>query len=199
MYFKFEKPRRYYHLLNSLPIAVCSHWAFQGILYMDWSERLFKIGLDGLLTLLIWLLVDRWLNGLGGIFASFLIAHTLNFLFNGHLWGILKFYDKVHWKRAEFVRYTRQLWRRASKQTCFERVLLYGSVACDQWRSSSDLDVRLVRRPGLLNGILACFFAMSERTRALFAHFPLDIYVSDDEKSLPQKLKETPIEVEMLE
>ena len=67
-------------------------------------------------------------------------------------------------------------------------VVAYGSLVREEWSSTSDLDARLIRYPGRLNGLRACWFLLCERTRALLAGFPLDMYLLDDEGSL-QKLE----------
>ena len=49
-----------------------------------------------------------------------------------------------------------------------------------EWKETSDLDMRLVRRPGVRNGLRACWFVMKERTRANMRRFPLDVFLLDD-------------------
>jgi hypothetical protein len=44
--------------------------------------------------------------------------------------------------------------------------------------------VRFIRHPGVWNGLRACWFTLSERTRALFSGVALDAYVLDSEVAL---------------
>ena len=69
---------------------------------------------------------------------------------------------------------------RVRKEHSIKSAATYGSCSRSEWKSSSDLDIRLIRQPGLVNGVWACIFVLTERTRALFNKYPLDIYVLDD-------------------
>ena len=164
--------------------AMISHWTFQGLPYMDWTERLFKLALDTVLTAGITVLLKTWTPwGVAAILA-FPIAHSLNFFFNSHLWGVLKHYRRVNTSSEDFHKYVEGLSQRAKHETSIQHLFVYGSLARHEWSPSSDLDVRLVRRPGLINGLRACWFALCERSRALFAKFPLDMYVIDRNEHL---------------
>jgi len=73
-------------------------------------------------------------------------------------------------------------------------VAVYGSYVRGEWKPSSDLDVRLVRRAGFVSGLRACWFLLRERTRAFWMRFPLDIYVADGFASLERlRLDEAPL------
>ncbi len=164
--------------------ALISHWTFQSLLYMDNTERLFKLGLDAVLTAGIAYLLKTWMPWRVALPAAFIMAHTLNFLFNGHLWGILKHYGMVQTTREAFERYVHGLSRRARREQSIQHLYVYGSLARQEWSPSSDLDARLVLRPGLANGLRACWFVLCERSRALIARFPLDLYVIDRSDAL---------------
>jgi hypothetical protein len=164
--------------------ALASHWLFQSLFYMDPTERWFKIGLDCILTGLFLLLLRQRLALAPALLLSFLAAHTLNFLFNGQLWGVLKQYNLVHTTPQTFEEYCASLSRRARCEPSIYHLYAYGSLSRHEWTSSSDLDVRLVRRPGFRNGLRACWFVLRERSRALIAIFPLDIYIIDRNSGL---------------
>ena len=182
-------------LLRHPLAAVAMHWAFQSLFYMDRTERRFKLLLDVTLGVAGMALLSIWCSWPIAWTLAFLAAHTLNFLFNGHLWGALKHYGLVSVSYEAFSSYAQGFGARARRETSIRRVAIYGSLARHCWSTSSDLDVRLVRKPGLINGARACWFVLRERSRALIARFPLDAYVLDDERSL-QKLstEEEPIE-----
>jgi len=160
------------------------HWAFQSLFYMDATERWFKIGLDVLLTAGLGILLDRWLPWSIAWTIGFMIAHTLNFLFNGQLWGALKHYGSLHQTFEDFARYVDAFAQRAGREPSIASVLVYGSLSRQTWSPSSDLDARIVRQPGLLNGLRACWFLLQERSRALVQRFPLDVYVIDSPRAL---------------
>ena len=67
-------------------VALPSHWLFQGLFYMDATERLFKLGLDLLGTIVFAILLASFLPAPSALLFGFLAAHSLNFFFNGQLW-----------------------------------------------------------------------------------------------------------------
>ncbi len=182
-YAKFESAWVRY-LLQKPFTAVAMHWMFQSLFYMDKTERRFKLGLDVVLTILFWLLFQRWLSWFVAILAAFLISHTLNFLLNGHLWGVLKHYGYVENSYETFSAYAACLAVRTKTNQSIVYAAVYGSCVREEWHPASDLDVRLVRNKGLVNGLKACWYCARERTRALLYGFPLDIYLLDDVKGL---------------
>jgi len=186
----YAKPRSRFlqWLLRSPLVALAVAWTFQGMLYMDPTERRFKLVLDFWLTAGLGLVLSTLLQWYIAWPLAFAAAHSLNFLFNGELWGVLKHYGFIEQQHHEFDEYVQAFCKRAQHEPAVDYVLVCGSVARDEWSPQSDLDVRLVRVPGFLNGLRACWFLLYERTRALFAGFPLDAYVLDGEASL-QKLR----------
>src|SRR6185437_6163282 len=59
-------------------------------------------------------------------------------------------------------------------------VFIFGSISRGVWHRRSDIDMRFVRRPGILNLILAASLTMRERFLALEWWQPLDLYLADD-------------------
>jgi hypothetical protein len=57
--------------------------------------------------------------------------------------------------------------------------MIFGSIARGQWHERSDLDVRLLRRPGVWNGVTGVLIVLRERWIALWSRQPLDIYLAD--------------------
>lgn len=168
--------------LRSPVFAMSVHWIFQGMLYMGRTELLFKLGLDLSLTAISWILF-YWALGMPWAWAAlsaFLVAHTLNFLFNGQVWVVLKHFHLVTNSRSEFEEYLSQIAERIQAEPSIEWAAAYGSLVRGEWHESSDLDVRLVRKPGLWNGLRACWFVLRERSRALFTRFPLDVFMLDN-------------------
>ncbi len=167
-------------------IAILSHWLFQSIFYADTTERWFKIVLDILITVVgasIFYFIFHW-NIFFLFFLAFLVAHTINFLFNGQLFGILKTYGLVELTYDEYCAYVRRFSERIANERSIKKVLICGSLSRDQWTPFSDFDVRIIRHSGILNGARSCLFLMLERSRAVISRFPIDIYVLDTEKSL---------------
>jgi hypothetical protein len=161
-------------------VAIISHWLFQGILYMDPTERYFKLTLDLVMFVILYGCLSLIFNSLWMLFAAFLIAHTINFLFNGHLWGVLKHYGFIHHEEELFSLYRDKLFQRVQKEQSIKSIYICGSLIRNQYTPSSDLDIRLIRSPGFLNAMRICCFALLERSRAVLKKFPLDLYILDD-------------------
>jgi hypothetical protein len=170
--------------LRSPTVALMAHWTCQGLFYMDRTERWFKIVSEVVVAVVVGYALCVWLPWPIAACSGLLVAHTLNFLLNGQLWGVLKHYGHGGRPYQAFSRHMEGFLRRAAKEPSIARVVVCGSVAQGNWTPQSDLDARLMRESGLVNGLRACGFLLLERTRALYARFPLDVYVLDSETSL---------------
>ena len=174
-----------YNIVRHPAGALLLHWIFQGSLYMDATERWFKISMDVLLTLVFMLLLmTLQVPGLIALIAAFLLAHTLNFLFNGQIWGVLKHFgfQNKGWEHTQSE--LDRLQRRITQQQSIAWAGVYDSLSRDGWSLTSDIDLRLVRKPGFANGVQACAFVLRERARAFITRFPLDVYVFDSNQRL---------------
>lgn len=164
--------------------ALMVHWVFQGMLYMDPTERLFKIGLDLALLLVIGVPLSTWLPLPLALASGAVAAHTLNFMFNGQIYGVLKHFGSVYNTWDAFNDEVERLRHRAAHEPSIEFAAIYGSVAREEWSPASDIDLRIVRAPGLRSAWRACWFAVQERARAFVKGFPLDMFVLDEYQSL---------------
>jgi hypothetical protein len=168
---------------------------------MDRTERVFKIGIDLILTIILGSLLSL-VSGISWIWAvvlGFLVAHTLNFLFNGQVWVVLKHFDLVSHSQAEFEQYLRLLSERVRAEPSIQWAAAYGSLVRGEWHEHSDLDVRLLRQAGFWHGLRACWFVVAERTRALLSTFPLDMFVLDGSGKLAKlRSDEQPFEIKPL-
>lgn len=151
---------------------------------MDITERSFKVGLDLILFLVVVGILSTWFGPLLAIGLGLVVAHTLNFVFNGQIWCVVKHFDDVQLTKSEFDQEVERLRVRATHEPYIVYAAAYGSLARDQWSPTSDLDVRLIRAPGVRSALRVCWFAMRERARAFWIKFPLDIFVLDGYESL---------------
>jgi predicted nucleotidyltransferase len=166
-------------VLQTLPGKLASHWLVQGMAYMDPTERTFKLGLDAAGTVGFASLLATRLSLPRALAGGLLAAHTLNFLVNGHLRGALKWHGlggaSVPALQAELLRIARRL----AANPAVEHAYVYGSVTRGDVHAGSDLDIRVLRRPGLAAGLAVCWLVLLERARSLGSGVPLDIYVWD--------------------
>ena len=160
---------------------------------MDKTEKIFKLTLDMLFTLiLIWFGIN--------VVASIIISHTLNWIFNGQIIVVFKNLRLIRIPKEKFDAYIERLRKKVKKEASIVWVGIYGSLARREFKETSDLDVRLIRKPGFINGVRACIFTMKERAWATFNIFPLDIYVGDSFEFLKRMRKnEKPIVIKDFE
>jgi len=165
-------------------ILIFTNWLFHGFLYMDRTEKAFYLLLDGLFFLPIFFAFSTILNPNSSVFLAFVITHTLHWVFDGHLFVLFK---NLGLSKAElkcFVENAKELRERVRKKRSILAVAIFGSLSRGSLIESSDLDVRIIRRPGMINGLKACGFAFLERSRAFLKKFPLDLYVIDNPNKL---------------
>lgn len=176
-------------LASHLPVALAMHWTMQGILYAGPTERRFKLFLDALLTMLGGLLARIWWPSPLVWPVAFLLAHTVNFFSNAQLCTLLRSYGLCNSTSEEIRRYAEALKKRVEQEPAIDVLVICGSREGETWQLGSDLDARLIRHPGLINGGRAAWFLLRERSRALINWFPLDIYLFDSDASLKSKLR----------
>jgi len=176
------------------PILIFSSWLFQGILYMDVTEKIFKFFIDILLFVPLYgicrYLVDTPIN----VITAAILAHTLNWIFNGQIFVLLKNLGLTKIRHEQVIKYLDNLRKRIPQERSILAAAVFGSLSRNELKITSDLDIRIIRKKGIINGLRACLFALLERSRAFFNRFPLDIYVLDKTESLMKlRIDEAPI------
>ncbi|MEN6553284.1 MAG: hypothetical protein ABFC34_10435 [Methanobacterium sp.] len=168
-----------YPFIVRLILLTASSWIFQGTLYMDTTERNFKIILDLLMFLPLFLILNYYLNFLLSIFLGIILAHTLNWIFNGQIFVLLKNLKLIETSEQSFKEYLDGIKIRVENENSIIAAAAYGSISREKLKKTSDIDVRIIRKTGLMNGVKACIFVLKERAKSFFNKFPLDIYVLD--------------------
>ena len=167
-----------------LLILIPSNWVFQGLFFMDWTERVFKISFTLIITVAITFIMNYNFSLLYSVIAAFMIAHTVNWTFNGGIFSLLKKFDLVHTKMTSIQKTIDGIRRTSELEPSIARVLVYGSLARNTATEKSDIDIRIIRNPGVGNGVRSCYIAFRKRCGAFIHSVPLDLYVFDDSKSL---------------
>ena len=165
-------------------LLVCINWIFQSILYMDRTERIFKLVCDILFFSLVLFIVSPITDLSVALIVAFAIGHTINWISNGHIFSLLKTFGCIDTSEEQFETFIQQLSRLAKQETSILAVACYGSISRGTLKKTSDLDVRLIRKSGFINGVRSCIFMLLLRSRAFLAAFPLDGYVLDDTRGL---------------
>lgn len=160
-------------ILRSKLGIIVSYWIFQGMLYADYREVLFKLVLDAALTALLSAILDA------PVYLSLSVAHTLNMLFNGHVIAMRRHMGLGINDPARFLAYIESFGDRVKNKPYILGAAAYGSLTRNAYRPTSDIDVRIVPKDDIVSFYCACVFTLAERSRAFLYSFPLDIYVFD--------------------
>jgi predicted nucleotidyltransferase len=146
---------------------------------MDRTERAFKISLELCLAAWAYVLASRVpIQRRHRLGLALLIAHTANLLANGHLRAAMKWHGHSYDPDVRDRSIT-AIARRLARLGSVQDVFIYGSLSRGDFGPSSDLDLRVLRTPGAMNGIAACGAVAAERFRAMVTGVPLDIFVWD--------------------
>ncbi|MAH21857.1 hypothetical protein CL673_07650 [Candidatus Bathyarchaeota archaeon] len=172
-------------------IVIGSSWAFQSIFHVDRTELLFKLVLELLFLGVVSYTLSTVLQLHMGwtILLGFLIAHTMNYLFNGQFFVALKNAGLSHVSHTKFKNFALQLEQRVCSQDSILAGMMIGSISRGKLTATSDLDVRILRKRGIVNGLKVSVFLLLEHSRALASAFPLDIYVADNVEWFRKKVK----------
>jgi predicted nucleotidyltransferase len=183
------------------PIVLSRYWFLQGTLYMNWAERCHRWLLELVFFSFTYLIVSSSAGYPVGIICSFLIAHTISALLNGHLFALLShdlFWFSLYKDKSKFISYIDGIRSRMQQKNprfiC--GTVFFGSLVRGIFRDSSDLDIRIIAENGFWNAFRAANLVFLERVRAFFTGFPIDIYMIRNKDELYRKMdvkNETPV------
>lgn len=179
-----------FRAIRNLPVG----WVLQILHSTDRAERWIRIGTEALLMGCLWFLlgsIDFLQDGTVRLLWAFVIVHSASWFFIGNFWvymldsflwvknpgieGVLKYVDFV---RRTFVR---------SAQS--DAILIYGSMCRGAFHGRSDLDLRIIRRPGVLAGLRAVFIGFAVRVPAAIQKIPVDLQVVDSLEFLKKQMR----------
>ncbi len=155
-------------------MILLSAWILQGIRIMNWRETIIKIGLDTILTLVLFIIGLPW-------WVAIIMAHTLNFAFNGQLYAMYTHMGATHVTAKHFFDTTINIANKCQSKKSLIAAIAYGSLSRGCFKSTSDIDLRLIPANGECNAWSASFFALWLRCKAFIQHYPLDLYVYSPE------------------
>jgi beta-1,4-N-acetylglucosaminyltransferase len=186
-------------MILSSPIPVLlRYWLVQGVMYMNWVERLHRFVLEAVMVVTCAGILS--LAGFeGGIWiAAFVIGHTLSAIFNGHPFAVLVHDAGVHSvcyyrDKDRFLGYVEDMQARLEhyRPDYLAGALIFGSIVRGVFRETSDLDIRYLPMPGVWNGLRTAHLVFLERLRATLQGFPMDIYMFRDARETAVKMNVT--------
>lgn len=161
-------------------LVLLVNWVHQGFLSLGRTDRFGKILIEGLLatTALLLLTSGAGLALLPAISLSLVIAHTGNWILNTNVHATRRAGGRFRTSEGRLKKALVLLEHRL-RRARIAGAVLGGSGLRGGWGPTSDLDVHVVRRPGVLGGLGGLWAVLKERTRAFFTRIPLDIYLED--------------------
>ena len=167
----------YFRALLASKCFILVNWLFQGIFIADITENIIRFVIDILLPLLIFILTS---NLILSIFM-FIIAHTINYIFNSNSPIIILYMNKkinmdLCLKKIE------QYIKRRNVSKGIRAILVFGSLTKGKASKYSDIDIRIVRKQGIINAIKTFVWTAKLRWYALRQRIPMDIFISTYDK-----------------
>lgn len=163
-------------------ILIFSNWLFQGIIHADRTEKVYKI----LFTVCFWVatslafFVFSSYNLITCIIIGFFLAHTLNWIVNGNFIVLLGHRLKItKLSKKNLFLYLDYFREKLKYQNWILYAASFGSICKGKLKDSSDIDISIVRKPGLKHAILSILFSFREKKIADYKGIPLEIYISD--------------------
>lgn len=137
---------------------------------MNWREAFVKIAFTIIFTAIF--------ASVGiSIILSLLLAHTLNFAFNGQLFAMYTHMGATHVTAEHFLVETEKVAKSCKNKPFINAAIAYGSLSRGCFKSTSDIDMRLVPIETEIGWWKAVFFAVWLRTISFVNRYPLDLYV----------------------
>lgn len=149
-----------------------SAWILQGVRITNWREVVIKYGIDIILIAIFITLGLHWA-------LAFVIAHTLNFMFDGQFFAMFTHMGATGVTAQKFLDKTVELAESAKTKTFCNAAIAYGSLSRGCFKRTSDIDLRLIPASGELNWWKTAFWALWLRMKAFVDGYPLDMYCYD--------------------
>lgn len=152
-------------------MILLSAWILQGIRIMNWREAVVKIGFTAVAFIFLFMSLGL------ALIPALLIAHTLNFAFNGQLYAMYTHMGATHVTAQHFLSFTEEIAKSCRTKKCLNAAIAYGSLSRGCFKSTSDIDLRLIPAKGELNWWKCVAYAFWLRAKSFVKGYPLDMYV----------------------
>jgi len=179
------------YLLSFRVIVFLSNIVFQGIRYMSLGEKIYKI----FMTLIFTLILNTLLNN---VLVSLIFAHLLNYIINGQFYVVFRYLSNSRtMSRDDLNKYILIIEKYINLFKPLD-ILGTGSFCRGKMGKSSDLDMRIYHKNDFLSSLKAYIMATVLRSIGLYTKFPIDVYCFSDLDFL-DKLDKIEIPVNFLE
>lgn len=176
-------------ILNLKVLVLLSNLIFQGIPYMTFGEKLYKISITLFFALMFYLMM-------GDIILSLCFGHVLNYIVNGQFFVVYRYIGKKDTMNFSILKDFLLLIQRQSEIFNPIDILFTGSFSKGTMSRQSDLDIRIYHKAGFVNSVKSYIMASVLRFSGLLMKFPIDVYCFSDLKFLgPNKVHPSEIPV----
>jgi len=170
-----------------------SNWLNQGMTYMLVEELFVKLCFEFVIFVFIFSVCSiAGVSVLTSSLISCLVAHTLNWLLNGHFFNLIRYFGFGKKNYEWFITYPNKIRGRLVGKRCVSGVALYGSLSRGLFSENSDLDVRVIARRGIVNAVASSLLVLRERLCAFFARYPIDIFMVTQKRGLEKLRSDEP-------
>jgi hypothetical protein len=185
--FKIEHPVINLIINNRITILIKS-WMFQGYLDLSVNEKIYKIMFDLSFIVIAMAMVDF---SFITILISFLIIHSINWVTNDHFMDNMYHLGLFKMNENKMKKSIMILSKIIAKQDMIIFAGIYGRPARGEpIRSASDIDLRIIIKPGFNRRFKACFLGHYIRSVASFKLIPVDLNIWNNLSDLKRMRKE---------
>ena len=166
---KYASHSLIHKILNIKAFVLISNFIFQGILYMSTGEKIFKISVTLIFSIILHFFIRN-------AYISVFLGHLINYIFNGQYFVVYRYLgSEPVLNRTELDGFIRLISTSIEKFTPID-VLIIGSFCRGEMRSSSDLDIRIYHDGSFFDSVKAYTMAFYLRFKGLIMKFPIDVY-----------------------
>jgi len=156
-------------------IILASNWLVQGSMIADPVENIVRFTTDLISSLIVLILTANPIYS----FITFLLVHTLNYIFNSNSMHIMRFFRRVDVRQGldKILTYLEH-----QNLDGIEAIVVFGSLVRNEVKPASDLDIRVIRKSSISSTIKAYVLITKLRLFALRNCIPLDIFIHTKKK-----------------
>ena len=173
-------------VVQSCAVILAINWVFQGMRGMQPKELTFRVAFGLTLAAITAMMTNEaGLDIAAATTLGLLTGHTANFLLNGQFWVCARYCRSYRGDAERIVTATVGLARELATLPWLDEVVFIGSRARGGRPSDrSDIDLRLVFPPGIVNWWRVNVLMLRLRMGALRDGLPLDLYAYDSPDAL---------------
>jgi len=187
---KYKEDKIIYKLLNNKIVVFLSNFIFQGIRYMSFGEKIYKISITILFAFVFHFVIQNWIIDL-------FLGHLINYIFNGQFYVVYRYLTSNEViTKEKLLDFINEIERNIKFFKPLD-VLIIGSFSRSKMSKTSDLDIRIYHDNNFVSSLKAYIMATKLRFLGLVKQFPIDVYCFSDMKFM-DKIRKDEVPVNFL-